>query len=127
MVSLKLFLVVNLIFFLSGCPFDDNREVEKKLTESEIGFHNLYNQENFHQIYVETDDELKNNFAEQQFISYLEYVKSSIGEVKQKPIVWIDDELNDGIKRLFIRRTKVSNVKWSEMKKLSIGKSLNGN
>ncbi len=106
----KLFFIFIFFSFLSSCPFDDNRKIEKLLAESEIKFHSLYNQEKFQEIYEESDDELKNKFNEQQFISYLEVSKNETGNIETKPIVWIDDELKDRIKRVLFKRTRFFNV-----------------
>jgi len=117
MIAPKLFLAFIFLTFLSSCPFDENRKIEKLLAESEIKFHNLYNQEKFQEIYAESDDELKNKFTEQQFVSYLEVSKNETGSIKAKPIVWIDDELKDGIKRVWFKRTKFSNVELTSTEK----------
>jgi len=94
--------------FLSSCPFDENRKIEKILAESEVKFHDLYNQEKFQEIYFNSDIELKNKFTEQQFISYLEIFKNDTGEIELKPHVWINDELKDGIKRTLFTRIDFS-------------------
>lgn len=104
-----------LILFLSisifGCAFEENREVEKKLTESVNQFHNLFNQEKFEQIYSNADDELKKEFTEQQFVSYLEVVKNNdVEELKEISRVWLQDDLKDGVKRIVFKKTKFSNV-----------------
>ncbi len=106
----KLFLVFIFLTFLSSCPFDDNRKIEKILAESEIKFHDLFNQEKFQEIYAESDNELKTKFDEQQFVSYLKFVKNDFGQVKETPHIWINDELKDGAKRILFKRTKFSNV-----------------
>ncbi len=105
---LKLILVLIFSIYLLGCAFEENREVEKKLTVSINNFHDLFNQEKFEQIYAEADEELKNKYTEQQFVSYLEVIKNDVGEIDVKPHVWIDDELKDGIKRVLFQRTRFS-------------------
>ena len=107
MKTTKLILVLTLSICLFGCAFEENREVEKKLTNSVNNFHTLFNEEKFNQIYLEGDEELRNKFTKQQFVSYLEVFKNDVGEIKEKPHVWID-ELKDGIKRILFRRTKFS-------------------
>ena len=108
--SLKLILFLILSANLLGCAFEENREIENKLTKSINDFHTLFNQEKFQEIYAESDDELKTKFAEQQFVSYLKFVKNDFGEIKETPHVWINDELKDGAKRILFKRTKFSNV-----------------
>lgn len=110
MKPLKLILILALSGCLFGCAFEENREVEKKLTDRINNFHALFNQEKFQEIYNESDDELKTKFAEQQFVSYLKFVKNDFGEIKETPHVWINDELRDGAKRILFKRTKFSNV-----------------
>jgi len=95
--------------FLLGCPFEENRKIEKKLARSVNDFHELFNQEKFGEIYAAADDELKGKFTEQQFVSYLEVVKNDIGEIKTKPFISIKDELKDGARRIWSKRTKFSN------------------
>lgn len=104
----KLILVLIFSIYLLGCAFEENQEIEKKLTDSVNNFHALLNQEKFEQIYLEGDDELKNKFTELQFVSHLEAIKNDVGEIKEESHVWIDDELKDGIKRILFRRTKFS-------------------
>ena len=48
--------------------------------------------------------------SEQQFVSYLEIVKSNVGEIKNKPHVWLDDDLKDGIRRIWFKKTKFQNI-----------------
>ena len=111
MKNTKLILLLIISICLFGCAFEENREVEKKLTESVNNFHALYNQEKFNQIYSEADSELKNKFTEQQFISYLEVVKSNDAqELKEIKHVWLEDDFKDGAKRVFFKRTKFSDV-----------------
>jgi hypothetical protein len=106
----KLCLVLIFFAFLSSCPFDDNRKIEKIMAESEIKFQDLFNQERFQEIYVESDNELKTKFTEQQFVSYLKFAKNDFGEIKETPHVWINDELKDGAKKILFNRTKFSDV-----------------
>ncbi len=113
----KLFVIFIFVTFLASCPFDDNRKIEKLLAESEIKFHDLFNQEKFQEIYAESDDELKNKFTEQQFTSYLEVLRSNFGEIKQKPHVWIEDELKDGVKRVLFKKTRFSHVELATTEK----------
>lgn len=101
MKSLKLILVLILSVCLLGCAFEENREVEGKLTESVNNFHVLFNQEKFNQIYSDADEELKNKFTERQFVSYLEVVKQNdVDELKEVPRVWIENESSDGIESI---------------------------
>ena len=104
----RLFAILVFSLCIIGCAFEENREVEKKLTDSVNQFHDLFNKERFEQIYSDADDELKNEFTEQQFVSYLEVVKNDIGEINVKPHIWIDDELKDGVKRILFKRTRFS-------------------
>lgn len=111
MKSLKLILVLIFWVCLSGCAFEENREIEKKLTNGVNNFHALFNQEKLNQIYLEADDELKNKFTEQQFVSYLEVVKDNdVRELKEISYVWLQDDLKDAVKRAFVKKTKFSNV-----------------
>jgi hypothetical protein len=111
MKNLKLVLVLILSVCLLSCAFEENREVENKLTKSVNKFHALFNQEELNQIYWEADDELKNKFTEQQFVSYLEVVKrNDVKELKEIQHVWLPDELDDAIKRTVFKKTKFSNV-----------------
>jgi len=105
----KIILVLFFSILLLGCPFEENRKVEKMLAESVNNLHDLFNQEKLEEIYFAADDELKGRFSEQDFISYLEVVKNDIGEIKTKPFISINDELKDGAKRLWSKRTKFSN------------------
>lgn len=108
---LNLFLILIILTNLFGCAFEENREVEKKITDSINNFHALFNQERFNQIYSDTDEELKIKFTEQQFVSYLEVVKKNdVEEFKETPHIWLKDNLKDGIKRILFRKTKFSNV-----------------
>ena len=108
---LKLILFLLLSANLFGCAFEENREVENKLTKSVNTFHTLFNQEKFNQIYSESDDELKNKFTEQDFVYYLEVVKDNDAkELKQISRVWLEDDLRDGIKRIVFKKTKFSDV-----------------
>lgn len=106
--TLKLVFVLVICQPILACVFDENRIIEKILAENEIKFHNLYNQEKFYEIYSEADNELKNKFTERQFVSYLEVVKNDVGNIESKPLVWIEDELRDGLKRIFVKRTTFS-------------------
>jgi len=107
----QLILVLILSFCLCGCAFIENEQVAGKLTNSVNNFHALYNQENFNQIYSEADDELKNKFTKQQFVSYLEVVKNNDFEkLKEISHVWLKDDLKDVAKRILVKRTKFSNV-----------------
>jgi hypothetical protein len=109
--NLKLILVLVLSGFLFGCAFEENREVENKLTKSVNNFHVLFNQEKFNQIYSEAGDELKNKFTEQQFVSYLEIVKENdVEKLEEISRVWLKNDLKDGIKRIWFKKTKFSNV-----------------
>ncbi len=111
MKTLKLILISVLSVCFFGCAFEENHQVENKLTESVNNFHALFNQEKFNQIYSEVDDELKNKFTEQQFVSYLEVVKSNDAkELKQISHVWLKDDLKDVAKRILVKRTRFSNV-----------------
>jgi hypothetical protein len=109
MKTLKAVFVLFLSIFLLGCPFEENRKVEKMLADSVNNFHILFNQEKFKEIYLGMDDELKNRFTEQQFVSYLEVVKNDIGEINTKPLISIKDDLKDGVKRFWSKKTKFSN------------------
>jgi hypothetical protein len=107
----KLFLLLILSMCFFGCAFEENREVEDKLTKSVNNFHALFNQEKFNEIYFEVDDELKNKFTEHQFVSYLEVVKGNDTEkLKDITHVWLKDDLKDAAKRILVKRTKFSNV-----------------
>ena len=100
----QLLLVLFLSVALLGCAFEENREVENKLTKGVNNFHALLNQRNFSQIYLEADDELKSKFTEQQFVSFLEVIKDNDAEdLKDVSHVWLEDELEDGIKRILLR------------------------
>ncbi len=105
----KLILVLFLSICLFGCAFEENREAEKKLTNSVNNFQALFNEEKFNQVYSEAEDELKNNFTEQQFISYLEVVKNDVGEINKEPIIHINSGLEDEIKSIWSKRTDFSN------------------
>ena len=108
---LKLILFLILSANLFGCAFIENDEVEAKLLKSVNNFHVLFNQEKFNQIYSEADDELKNKFTEQQFVSYLEVVKDKdVEKLEQISSVWLEDDLKDGIKRIVFKKTKFSNI-----------------
>ncbi len=97
----KLILVLILSICLFGCAFVENHEVEKKLTKSVNNFHALFNEEKFNQIYLEADDELKNKFAEKQFVFYLKVIKENdVGELKEISHVWLKDDLEDVVKRI---------------------------
>ena len=116
LLKLILFLILSVNFL--GCAFEENREVENKLTKSVNNFHALFNQEKFNQIYSDADDELKNKFTEQQFVSYLEVVKENdVEELKQIPHVWLEDDLKDGIKRILFKKTKFSHVELASTEK----------
>lgn len=104
----KLFLILIFCTLFLNCAFDENRKIEKILAESEIKFHNLYNQNKFQEIYAHSDEKLKERFTEQQFTSYLEVAKNETGNIELKPLVWIDDEFKDGLKRIFFKRTGFS-------------------
>ncbi len=107
----KLILVLILSICLFGCAFVENHEVEKKLTKSVNNFHALFNEEKFNQIYLEADDELKNKFAEQQFVFYLKVIKENdVGELKEISHVWLKDDLEDVVKRIWFKRTRFSNI-----------------
>jgi len=109
--NLNLIIILFLSVSLSGCAFEENREIENKLTNSVSNFHDLFNQEKFNQIYSEADDELKNKSTEQQFVSYLEVVKDNdLDKLKETSHVWLQDDLKDAIKRTFFKKTKFSNV-----------------
>ncbi len=111
MKTLKLILVLILSICFFGCAFEENREVENKLTKGVNNFHALFNQEKFNQIYLEADDELKNKFTEQQFVSYLEVVKDNdVEKLKEISHVWLKDDLKDAIKRIRFKKTKFSNI-----------------
>lgn len=108
-VKLILISIISICFF--GCAFEENREVENKLTKSVNNFHALFNQEQFDQIYSEAGDELKNKFTEQQFVSYLEAFKENNAEkLKDISQVWLKDDLTDAAKRIVVKKTKFSNV-----------------
>jgi hypothetical protein len=108
---MKLILVLIISICFLGCAFEENREIEKKLTRSVNNFHSLFNQEKFHQIYTEADGELKNKFSEQQFVSYLNIVKNNdVRELKQISSVWLGDDLKNGIKRIVFKKTRFSNL-----------------
>ncbi len=109
MKTLKLILILTLSVCLLGCAFEENREVENKLTKSVNNFHALFNQEKFNQIYSEADDELKKKFSEQQFTSYLEVVKNDLSEITIEPHIRIDSDFKDEVKRIFFDRTEFSN------------------
>jgi hypothetical protein len=80
---LRLILILIFSICLLGCAFEENREVEKKLTNSVNNFHSLFNQGKFVQIYLEADDNLRNKLTEQQFVSYLEIIKNNdVGKLK---------------------------------------------
>ena len=111
MKTAKLVSILILSICLFGCAFEENHQVENKLTTSVNNFHALFNQEKFNQIYEDADKELKNKFTEQQFVSYLEVVKDNdADELKQISHVWLKDDLKDVAKRILIKRTKFSNV-----------------
>jgi hypothetical protein len=111
MKTLKSITISILCICFLGCAFEENREVENKLTKGVNNFHALFNQEKFNQIYSEADDELKNKFTEQQFISYLEAVKDNdAGELKQISHVWLRDDLKDAVKRVVFKKTNFSHV-----------------
>lgn len=110
MTHAKLLFVLVVLIFFAACPFDENRQIEAMLEESEDKFHYLYDQDKFQQIYIESDDELKNKFTEQQFILYLKNRKDITGNIEVTPLVSIKDDLKDGVKRVFVTRTKFSNV-----------------
>jgi hypothetical protein len=111
MTASKLFVLLLLSMCFFGCAFEENREVENKLTKSVNNFHALFNQQKFNQIYSEADDELKNKFTEQQFVSYLEVVKNNDFEkLKETSHVWLKDDLKDVAKRILVKKTKFSNV-----------------
>lgn len=105
----KLILVLIFSICLFGCAFEEKQEAEKKLTSSIDNFHALFNEEKFNQIYTEADDELKNKFTEQQFVSYLEVVKNDVGEINKEPLVHINSGLQDEIKSIWSKRTDFSN------------------
>ncbi len=109
MVIPKLILILIFTVCIFGCAFEENREIEKKLTTSIENFHALFNQEKFNQIYSEADDKLKNKFTEQQFVSYLDVVKNDVGEINIKPHVWIYSDYKDEVKRILFERTEFSN------------------
>ena len=107
--KLILLLLLSTCFF--GCTFVENPEIENELTKSVNNFHAFFNQEKFNEIYSEADDELKNKFSEQQFVSYLEVVKGNdVGKLKDITHVWLKDDLKDVAKRILVRRTRFSNV-----------------
>jgi len=111
MTASKLFLLLLLSVCFFGCAFQENREVENKLTKSVSNFHALFNENKFNQIYSEADDELKNKFTEQQFVSYLEVVKGNdVEKLKDITHVWLKDDLKDVAKRILVKKTKFSNV-----------------
>ena len=113
--------------WLLACPFDENREVEKKITESVNKFHTLLNQDKFNQIYSEADNELKSNFTKSQFIPYLKSIKENDDEaIKEISHVWLDDNLKDGIKKNFVTKTKFNQVELVATEKRFIGKNLFG-
>lgn len=111
MKSANLILVLILAINFCGCAFIENDEVEAKLTKSVDNFHALFNQENFNQIYSEADDELKNKFDEQQFVSYLEVIKANdVEKLKEDVRVFLNDDLKDAAKRIVFKKTKFSNI-----------------
>ena len=115
---LKLILFLILSVNILGCAFEENREVENKLTKSVNNFRNLFNQEKFNQIYSEADDELKNKFTEQQFVSYLKVVKENDVEIlKDISHVWLEDDLKDGVKRILFKKTKFLHVELASTEK----------
>ena len=108
---LKLILFLFLSMNFCGCAFIENDEVEAKLTKSVNNFHALFKQEDFHQVYSEADDELKNKFDEQQFVSYLEVVKANdVEKLKEYVRVFLNDDLKDAAKRIVFKKTKFSNI-----------------
>lgn len=111
MKSVNSILVLVLSICLLGCAFEGNQEVKKNLRESVNNFHILFNQEKFDQIYSNADEELKNKFTQQQFVSYLEFVKKNdVGELKEVPQVWIENESSDGIAGILFRKKIFSSI-----------------
>ena len=108
MKTLKMIVILIFLVCLFGCAFEENQEVEKKLTNGVNRFHALFNEEKFNQIYLEADEELKNKFTEQQFVSYLEVVKNDVGEINKEPLIHINSGLEDNIKRIWSKRTDFS-------------------
>jgi hypothetical protein len=81
-----LVLVASLLVAGSSCSFAKGKEIAETGVRH---FHDQYNSEQFHEIYVQADDGFKQAVTEAEFTELLEAVHRKLGTVKEsKPAGW---------------------------------------
>ena len=84
--TLKVLFIAALLVAISSCNFTKG----KAQGESAVAqFHKQFNDGQFHDIYIQADEDFKKAADEASFVELLEAVRRKLGTVKQaKPLVW---------------------------------------
>ena len=74
-----------------SCAYDEKRKVETALEKSVDTFHEQLNNEQYHEIYSQSDVSLQNGIREAEFTARLKSAHDQLGTTSGKAIVIIDD------------------------------------
>jgi hypothetical protein len=81
-----LIVVAALLITANSCSFTKGKGIAEAAVKQ---FHNQFNDEKFHEIYSQADEEFKNSASEADFIALLEAVHRKLGTVKNSnPAGW---------------------------------------
>ena len=93
----------------TSCSHDEKRKVETAVEQSVDKFREQLKQQQYHEIYLESDPELRSRLSETAFTAQLA-AAHDYGTSASKAIVIIDGSVWRGFKRAFSSRELVSHV-----------------
>jgi hypothetical protein len=85
----------------ASCSYESKVKTESAVEQSIDRFHDQLNQQQYHEIYAESDPELRSRITETEFTARLLNAHNQLGTVTSKASVMIDDSFWRGLKRAF--------------------------
>jgi hypothetical protein len=92
----------------SACSYEETRKTEIAVEQSVDKFHDQLNREQYHEIYEQSDAELRSRMTEAEFTGQLLNAHEQMGTITNKASVLIDDSFGRAFRRAFSGVERIS-------------------
>jgi hypothetical protein len=98
----RFLILLTLVLVIStSCSYEATRKTETAVEQSVEKFHRQLNEQQYHDIYAESDVELRSRITEVEFTAQLLNTHEQMGTISGKAFVHIDDSVGRALKRTF--------------------------